>query len=524
MFERFFNTAGPCRSELHYMLPPLERLPSVMGLIEKQRYFILHAPRQVGKTTALLALARELTDSGRYAAALLSLENGSPFPTTPETAEDAILKSWPMAIEAQLPPELRPHLLGPTIGTTLSQWGSHCPRPLVIFLDEIDSLSGITLLSMLRQLRSGYPHRPRHFPASVVLVGMRDVRDYRLTDDQRLVTASPFNIKDESLTLRNFTREEVTRLYRQHTTDTGQAFTHEAMDLAFELTQGQPWLVNALARQAVEILVTDLTQPITAEHIDQAREILIRRRDTHLDSLAERLREPRVRAVISAMLTGEYPPDLSDDDWAYVYDLGLVRQDPDQGLVVANPIYQQVIPRALTSGIEHGLGNIMRPSWLTPDGRLSIERLQASFLTFWRQHGASVMKAAPYHEAAPQLVMMAFLHRVVNGTGRLEREYAIGAGRLDLFLDCRGARLAIELKVWREEEPDPRAEGLQQLDGYLAGLGWTGPTPPVSPDGSSLVAWLVIFDRRQGQPRLASRTQTETTSTPEGRSVVVIRA
>jgi hypothetical protein len=76
---RFFNTAGPCRPERHYMLPPERRLPEVRGLVAQESYFVLHAPRQVGKTTALRSLAESLTREGRHAAALVSMETGAPF-------------------------------------------------------------------------------------------------------------------------------------------------------------------------------------------------------------------------------------------------------------------------------------------------------------------------------------------------------------------------------------------------------------------------------------------------------------
>ena len=89
-----------------------------------------------------------------------------------------------------------------------------------------------------------------------------------------------------------------------------------------------------------------------------------------------------------------------------------------------------------------------------------------AFLAFWRRHGQPLLASAPYHEIAPHLVRMAFLHRVANGEGTLEREYAIGAGRMDLTLG-----LGLELKVWRPGEPDPLTEGLEQLDAYLADLG-----------------------------------------------------
>ena len=131
-------------------------------------------------------------------------------------------------------------------------------------------------------------------------------------------------------------------------------------------------------------------------------------------------------------------------------------------------------------------------------------------MEFWRQHGQPLLRSVHYHEIAPHIVLMAFLHRVVNGGGSLEREYAIGSGRMDLCLRYGGVTLGMELKVWRDGEKDPLAKGLQQLDTYLAGLGLES-------------GWLVIFDQRSGLPPIEERTTTESATTASGRAVVVIR-
>ncbi|MCF7993512.1 MAG: hypothetical protein K9L88_01550 [Chromatiaceae bacterium] len=151
------------------------------------------------------------------------------------------------------------------------------------------------------------------------------------------------------------------------------------------------------------------------------------------------------------------------------------------------------------------------PTWLKADGRLDPAALLEAFLAFWRQHGEPLLKSAPYHEIAPHLVLMAFLHRVINGGGTLEREYAIGSGRMDLCLRYGAVTLGIELKVWRDGRPDPLAEGLKQLDAYLGGLGLES-------------GWLVIFDRRAGQPPIEARTGSEQMTSPEGRQIVLVRA
>jgi hypothetical protein len=105
---------------------------------------------------------------------------------------------------------------------------------------------------------------------------------------------------------------------------------------------------------------------------------------------------------------------------------------------------------------------------------------------------------------------MAFLHRVVNGGGTLEREYAIGSGRMDICLRYGQVTLGMELKVWREGKPDPLPEGLKQLDKYLSGLNLE-------------TGWLVIFDRRPNLPSLSDRTSTEFVISPVGRTITVIR-
>jgi hypothetical protein len=514
---RYFNTAGPCRSERHYMLSPLARLPMVDRLIAQENYFVIHAPRQIGKTTAIMGLAQQLTASGQYAAIVLSAEVGAPFSQDIVTAEEAILGAWQDTIAIRLPIELQPPAWtstrpGQRIRAALQAWAQFSPLPLVVFIDEIDALQDIALVSILRQLRDGYSNRPHAFPQSIGLIGMRDVRDYKVAagGSDRLQTASPFNIKVESLTMRSFYESEVAELYLQHTADTGQAFTPESIQLVFTLTQGQPWLVNAIARQLTEVIAPDPEVTINSEMVEEAKEIIIRRQDTHLDSLAERLREDRVKVIIEPILASQELPITSNEDRQYLVDLGLLSRDPAGGLVVANPIYREVLPRVLAQGSQDSLPMIS-PTWLTTAGELDVDRLLQAFLEFWLQHGEALLKSAAYPEIAPHLVLMAFLHRVVNGGGTLEREYAIGRDRMDLCLRYGAVTLGIELKVWRTDRADPLKKGLEQLAGYLNRLKQTS-------------GWLMIFDRRKSALALEDRLSIELTQTASGQQVMVIRA
>lgn len=313
--------------------------------------------------------------------------------------------------------------------------GTGLPTPLVLFFDEVDALHGQSLISVLRQLRAGFNERPAEFPASVVLCGLRDVRDYKAAaggDPNRLGTASPFNIKLKSLRLGDFTPDEVRELYAQHTAQTGQQFTPDAVHRAIELTAGQPWLVNALAREVVEEIGVPVPEPITADHLEQAKERLILARATHLDSLAAKLAEPRVRHILEPVIAGTLLTlDPYDDDLVYARDLGLIT--PSNPPRVANPIYREVIARVLTTGVEVNVLADPR-AFVLPDGRLDFPLLLREFAEFWCEHGEILTNAQHYHEAAPQLVLMGFLQRTVNGGGYIDREYGVGRGRIDLLV------------------------------------------------------------------------------------------
>ncbi len=510
------------------MLPALERVPDARRYIDNGDYFVVHAPRQTGKTTSLADLARTLTAEGDYFAVHFSCEAASAFGNDISAVEQVILNRIRAAtLAATDRPELQPpdHWPDGTPGTALANaltdWVSRCPRPLVLFFDEIDSLTGAGLINVLRQLRDGYTINREGFVHSVVLCGLRDVRDYKAAaggDPTRLGSSSPFNIKVRSIRIDDFTRAEVVALYAQHTAETGQEFSDRALDLAYFYTQGQPWLVNALAAEVIEEMGIEST--ITEDHIDRAKERLIVARATHLDSLADKLTEARVQRVIEPLIAGVHPTVDStfDDAFGYVADLGLIA--PDSPVRIANPIYKEVIVRVLGSGIERVI-TAAPAGFRLSDGRLDFSLLLTEFASFWKLHGEILSGDQKYHEVAPQMVLMAFLHRIVNGGGYVDREYGVGRGRIDLlvrqpYTDSAGRRAvqreALELKVWRDDDQtDPLAQGLVQLDSYLDRLELT-------------TGVLVIFDRRPKAALITERTQFSDVISPAGRSIVLLRA
>ena len=512
---RFFNTEGPMRPHMHYTIDPLSRVDvdGLLDLVRRERYFVLHAPRQTGKTSALIAL-RNLLNSGKagdYRCVNVNVETAQVARDDVGRGVRAVLSSlatcarllgddylddiWPEVL-ADMGPE-------DALKAVLVRWCVANPTPLVLLVDEIDALVGDTLLSILRQLRAGYEQRPEGFPASIVLCGVRDIRDYRIQSSSGQVIAggSPFNIAAKSLRLGDFSEGETKALMWQHTEETGQPFSPAATKAVWTQTQGQPWLVNALCAEACfdNKAGRDRSRAIEEDDIFAAREELILARRTHLDQLAHKLEEERVRRVIEPLLTDAEEPrcDAADigfgRDVGYVRDLGLIA--PGKGIRMANPIYAEVVPRELTAMAQERLR--IQESWYVDGaGRLDLPKLLAAFATFFGEHAEHWMRRFDYREAGPQLLLQAYLQRVVNGGGRIEREYGLGRGATDLLvLWPREAgqpsdlweRFVIECKVLRDSDRKSLEgtieRGVEQTFGYMAKCR--------ARDGH-----LVVFDRR----------------------------
>jgi hypothetical protein len=381
-----FNIAGTCEPSRHYMLPVLPRLPGIGKMIERENYFILHAPRQSGKTTYLKFLTDKINQDGQWYALNCSLASVSKT-ANDDMAMTKVVSQINMAMTRSTISTITEKAYyynslpgmqetDTKVATILNQLCRDLDKDLVVFFDEADRLVGPALLSFLTQIRDGYLYRSNspgtRFPRSLALVGMRNILDYLAsnhpeTEGQHL--ASPFNIVTERMTLANFSQDEIGCLYRQHTEASGQAFQDSAIERAWYWTEGQPWLVNALAYEIVERqLGGDNSQAITGSDVDQAAKSLIKGYDTHFDSLRARIDEPRVRRVMEPIVASadNLPLGLPKDDITYVFELGLLKRDPKNNLIVlpANPIYEEVIARALTEVVQESLPTSLANKWI----------------------------------------------------------------------------------------------------------------------------------------------------------------
>ena len=199
-------------------------------------------------------------------------------------------------------------------------------------------------------------------------------------------------------------------------------------------------------------------------------------RSTHLDQLADKLKEPRVHRVISTLLAGEQEESatLYNDDLQYLADLGLITIRPK--IAISNRIYREIIPRELTFNTQYTIANQEQQWYLTQENRLDIPKLLTAFQQFFREHADSWIEKFDYKEAGPQLLIQAFLQRIINGGGRINREYGLGRKRTDLSIEWpidpdqgyfgEVQRVIIELKILHNSLDTTIEKGVEQSVEY----------------------------------------------------------
>ncbi|MBN1696526.1 MAG: ATP-binding protein [Spirochaetales bacterium] len=436
----FFNTAGPVNALDHYCIDPLRRfdLSVILKLIEQKKYFVLHAPRQSGKTSCMLALTDYINQKDQYKCLYINLESSY-------TAADDITESMKCILSElssrardylndYLPEKIAFNLLeerGPNLAFNelLTQWSKNSLKPIILIFDEVDSLQGKILAALLRQLRAGYDKRPRLFPQSAILCCVEDIRykKIELSPGNVVTGGSIFNIEAKSLRLNNFSKDDIESLFHRYSKDTQIKVDMAAINKIWRLTAGQPWIVNALGYEICSEMVPrkkDIST-IKERDVDEAAENIIQKQEIHLQNLVEQLNQEGVKKIISPMLTGEeFFQDISEEDFQYLYDLGLITISSSQ-IGIANEIYKEIIPRSLIYSTQL-LIRYDLDLFSEEDGMLNMRKIIKSFQNFYNKYFRRWAERFSYQQAGAFLFFQAFLQRIIDGGGKIQREYGIG--------------------------------------------------------------------------------------------------
>ncbi|MDR3230901.1 MAG: hypothetical protein LBT65_05635 [Synergistaceae bacterium] len=474
--SRYFNITGPNREQENFSLDPLKRIDynAIEGMIARGRYFTVCSPKQSGKTTLLLALQKKINDEGKCRCFYCNVEGAQPtdndiasgvrlvLSRLAEGAEIDFGDSWPYQNFASILEHVGPE--GALIAF-FERWRMQERAPLppiMLMLDGVDLLSGKTLASLLRQMRTGQVSGPKHFLQSAIFSGVQDVRDMDIDigENKFLSGRGGSDIREKAIVLYNFTQNEIKELCDQYTTETSQAFQENAYSRVFALTGGRPWLVNAILCEALYEMGfgDDPSRTITYGMIEAAKDHFIARQDAYMEQLAIKLTDPSVRTTLFPILTGgnwkRRPPR---EDLVYLEDLELIRRSPT-GWGIPSAIYREIIPMVMGRGLKDELVHVVdRTQFVRPDGRLDfrgmIEFYQKlfceNFLTWGRRYELEGVLA--------QMLLFAFLHFILGDRGRMECDYALGTGRIDMSVgwgyslpggERREERFVIELRLF----------------------------------------------------------------------------
>jgi hypothetical protein len=327
-------------------------------------------------------------------------------------------------------------------------------------MDGIDLMMGRSLASVLRQLRTGQINSPHLFPQSVILSGVRDVRDIDIeVGEEFLIGRGSSDIRESSIVLTNFTQGEIKELCDQYTAETGQGFNENAYPRIYALTGGRPWLVNALLCEAIYEMGFgyDVSRSITFGMIDAAKDHFIARQDSYMDQLSNKLSSPGVRETLFPILVGGgWEKKPAQEDLDYLEDLELIKKFPS-GWGITNAIYREIIPKVMGRGLKDELVHVVeRTQFLKPDGRLDFrsiikfyQKLYCDYFLMWGRRYDLVGVLA-------QILLHTFLHYVLGDRGRMECDYALSTGRVDISVgwgyslesgERREERFAIEIRL-----------------------------------------------------------------------------
>ncbi|MBK9266697.1 MAG: ATP-binding protein [Polyangiaceae bacterium] len=524
---RTFTTDGPCESARHYLLPAAPRLAEAKCLVDQGAYFVLRSPGRTGKTTALRALAETLNAEGRHAALVCSAAVASPARSDLVLVQEALLSAIRIAAEQDLPSALRPPPFPASADATrlwegLSAWARVCPLPIVLFFDDVDSLHGSALESVLRQLEAGFSRRPSHFPWSIGLSCQFDLHENapRMPDDStKIASAGPFERFWASPVLPPFTEDEIRALYSQHTVETQQVVDSGAVTFVRKASAGHPFFVQALGREAAEMVPCPGT--ITKSHMIAAFRRLVDQGVSSIDALESRLIESRVRRVIEPLLAGTAEiASASEDDVRFVRDIGLVAKDDPAR--IEGRIHRAIIPRLLAKCAKRAFTDDPSQFFLT-DGRLAVEPLLHGFAVFYATHGNELLDAIAYQKVAPELVFLGFLYRMLEGRGTIDVDYGSSRRRIDVTLSVPAVKSSSDSNTENAEQREvfvlvSRRKGDSGLK--TRGLVWL---ENALEDQSTESGTLVVFDRRDKHASVR-RIELREATTIKGKTVRFLRA
>ncbi len=457
-----FNTSGPNIPSEHYTIERNELIKKGIDLVERKRYFTIWAPRQTGKSTFFRLLSTRLNEIG-YKPVFFSVEGFNDY------SINEVLLRLCRSLKIQL-----------NIDVNLTKFsdfedffGKNQQDKMVLIIDEIEALNPDLFSQFLHTIRNLYHSRESHVLKSVILVGVSNILGV-IQDN-----ASPFNVAD-NFDVPFFTQEEVTELLTMHETETGQVFEQNVKDKIFEITAGQPGLVNGFAYQLVE---KNKGQEVIDydDYLKVEKWFLSEAIDKNVENIKNKAKQ--YRKFIEALLftAKEIPFEIDKEEIKFLYANGLIQKSENDNIEFRVPLYKKKLYKAFypyTNGEKDEISeNLIIKQYYFPDGKLNINFLiqkykeyilKRSFRPFREKDQTG--KFVSIKEAALIYSFETYIDAFVCASdGKMYREADAGLGKSDLVVNLHGKEYLFETKKYYNQL---RFEnGKKQLAYYCSRLG-----------------------------------------------------
>ena len=460
---REFNTSGPNIPSQHYTLERTALIEQGRRLVEQRRYFTIWAPRQTGKSTYFRQLAGKLEEEG-YKVAHINFEN----------YRNASLDSFLFSLTRHMKEKWGQDYTGEKDLSKifeLIQTRNH--HKCLLIIDEVEGINRAYFNDFLHSIRNAYHSRESHCLKSVILVGVSNI--VGIVQDN----ASPFNIAD-NLNVPYFTREEVFELLHQHETETGQLFEEKVKEKIWQITAGQPGLVNGFAKVLVDRhpdkKVLDYDDYLVVEDWYLTEAI-----DKNFANILNQARKERNLVERLLFTEDKIPFDIDRESIKLLHTNGLIKKDKDGFVSFWVPFYKKRLYKAFypyTNGEQKNISRtIFAGEYIDKNGDFKIEKLISSFKAYVKRRGFKVFMEKDENGNYTSIKESALIYSfetfitavVIELEGKIYREADTGLGKSDMIININNREFLIETKVYYSLSRFN--QGKKQLAYYAQSLG-----------------------------------------------------
>ncbi|OQY02873.1 MAG: hypothetical protein B6I20_06285 [Bacteroidetes bacterium 4572_117] len=460
---RKFNTSGPNIPAKHYTIERVKLIKNGIDLVKDERYFTIWAPRQTGKSTYFRQLAVEL-EKESYKVAHINFENYKNAPL------ESFLYDFTKKIKEFWGLDLKNETDFAKIFSIISEIKN---KKCVLIIDEVEGINEEYFGDFLHSIRNAYHSRDSHCLKSVILVGVSNI--VGVVQDN----ASPFNIADD-LNVPYFTAEEVNGLLQQHETETGQLFNKKVKNKIYQITAGQPGLVNGFAKVLVDNNL-DKRMLSYKDYLKVEDWYLTEAIDKNFSNILNKARE--ARGFVERLLFTEnvIPFEIDRESIKLLHTNGLIRKDKNGNVIFWVPFYKKRLYDAFypySNGEKSQISRtIFREEYFDVDGTFKVEKLISAYKEYVKRRSFKVFlekddkgNYKSIKESALIYSFETFITAVVQELkGKIYREADTGLGKSDMILNFDGKEFLIETKVYYS--PSKFIDGKKQIAYYCKSLG-----------------------------------------------------